>query len=72
MKSRFWGYLAGSQRWKFWEPSTNTFIESAHAGWPTEEAEDSSGKEVSNSQPIPDKPSSIGKLVDFINCEEKV
>lgn len=71
VKSRFVGYLAGSKGWKFWEPSTNTFIESAHARWLTEEAGDSSMTESSRSQPIPDAPSSISKLLKSIIATKK-
>lgn len=46
IKCRFVGYLAGSKGWKFWEPKTNSFMESAHARWLTEDASDTSRDEI--------------------------
>lgn len=70
-KARFVGYLAGSKGWKFWEPKNNTFLESAHARWLSEEAEENLEEESSRSEPIPDAPSSISKLLNFAVCEEE-
>lgn len=71
VKCRFIGYLAGSKGWKFWEPKSNTFMESAHARWLEEEAADTSKDDVSTSQPIPDPPASISKLLNMVDCEEQ-
>lgn len=72
IKMRFFGYLAGSKGWKFWNPIDNGFTESAHAKWLTEEGGDSvqliDGS--SRSEPVPDRPNSISKLLNRLECEE--
>lgn len=70
IKCRFVGYLAGSKGWRFWEPGSNTFVESAHAKWLTKDVDE---KVVENdpatSAPIPNPPSTIHKLLNKISCE---
>lgn len=70
IKCRFVGYLEGSKGWKFWESNSNTFIESAHARWLTEDANDTSKESMKTSEPVPDAPSSISKLLNMIDCDK--
>lgn len=60
------GYLARSKGWKFWNPETNEFLESAHAKWLDESAGDSAP--TVNVHPIPDPPSDIRKLLNEVEC----
>lgn len=55
------GYLARSKGWKFWNLHNGEFIESAHARWIDEEGD---GTERERSQPIPDPPLDINKLLN--------
>ena len=71
IKSRFVGYLANSKGWTFWQPETNTFVESAHARWLAEDVEQEKVEDTpARSAPIPDKPSSISHLLNQVDCEE--
>lgn len=58
--------------WKVWDPISETFVESAHAKWLTEDTlaivEDVS---EATSEPVPNPPSSISKLLNLLECEEK-
>lgn len=72
VKCRFVGYLAGSKGWRFWDPTTNFFVELAHAKWLAERGE--ALREVDNpsrSEPIPDRRSSISKLLNKVECPEE-
>lgn len=70
VKARFVGYLAGSKGWKFWDPATNNFLESAHARWLTESASATATQGESRSEPVPDPPSDISRLLNLTECEE--
>lgn len=66
IKCRFVNYLDGMKGWRFWIPTKNTFVESAHASW-LDEKENSS----SYSEPIPD-PSSSSSLSRILNMVDAV
>lgn len=71
VKSRFVEYMAGSKGWKILEPVSNTFVESAHAEWLSEDlVESKENKNPTKSEPTPDPPSSIRKLLNLVSCEE--
>lgn len=67
VKCRFVGYLARSKGWKFWNPLTNEFLESAHARWLDESANDDAP--VIDQHPVPDPPSNINKLLNLVEFE---
>lgn len=68
IKCRFVGYLARSKGWKFWNPLTNEFLESAHARWLDESANENAL--VVDQGLIPDPPSDIYKLLNLIECDD--
>lgn len=72
VKMRFVGYLPQSKGWKFWNPVNNTFTESAHAKWLTEKVESELHDEgTSRTEPVPDRPSTISKLLNAIDVGEE-
>lgn len=46
-------------------------MESAHARWLYKDVVDTSRHEVLKSQPIPDAPGSISKLLNMVECDEQ-
>lgn len=68
VKCKFVGYLARSKGWKFWNPETNEFLESAHARWLDESGSDVVPGQVDH--PIPDPPSDINKLLNVVQYDE--
>lgn len=68
---KFVGYLGGSKGWTFWNPDNNSFVESAHARWLSDDADTlPTGDCESSSVPVPDRPSSISKLLNHVDCVE--
>lgn len=68
VKCRFVGYLARSKGWLFWNPITKEFIESAHAKWLDET--DESRLTNDHTEPVPDPPSDINKLLNSVENDE--
>lgn len=62
IKCRLVGYLSGMKGWKFWNPTTKTFLISAHARWLDEKEQ----SVTATSQPIPD-PTSSSSLDRILN-----
>lgn len=73
VKMRFVGYLEESKGWRFWNTVDNTYMESAHARWLVEDENAArTAVEPSRSEPIPDRPSSISKLLNSVGCDTDV
>lgn len=60
------GYLARSKGWKFWNPETKEFIESAHAKWLDESVSEDKAP-GQDEGPVPDAPSNINRLLNPVN-----
>lgn len=60
--------LARLKGWKFWNPVLNEFLESAHAQWLDKLASNMVCQPLS--QPLPDPPSDIRKLLNSIDCND--
>lgn len=63
--------MAGSKGWKFWEPISNSFVESAHTTWLSEESfKHEANSNPETSEPTPDPPGFISKLLNLVSCQE--
>lgn len=70
-KAQFVGYLAGSKGWTFWDPSSNTFLESAHARWLSEDGDTQhTPMTEANSVPEPDRHGTLSKILNAAECVE--